>query len=147
MYTHISVVTKIFFRKVKTKPIHFCKSTNNQSISGMDRVDTVIIVVLFQEAGWSRFDFTNYILYRNNKTVNIQQTLSISKCTQITIVKYISKCIFPKVTEHTKENKDTFLGSVINEGIQCIDRVGNVIVFVCLRRLGGQEINYQAPES
>lgn len=49
--------------------------------------------------------------------------------------------------EHTKENKDTFFGFVINEGIKCIDRVGNVIVLVCLRRLGGQEINHQAPES
>lgn len=50
---------------------------------------------------------------------------------------------FPKVTEHTqKKNKDTFF-PVINEGIQCIDRVDNVIVLVCLRRLGGQEINHK----
>lgn len=35
----------------------------------MDRVDKSARPCVVEEAGWSRFDFTNYILYINNEIV------------------------------------------------------------------------------
>lgn len=71
IYTNFDSNKNKFPMKKKWKKIYtfFCKSTINKSISGIDRVDKSARPCVVEEAGWSRFDFTNYILYINNEIV------------------------------------------------------------------------------
>lgn len=145
-YTQISIVTKKISPKGKKKQTKkdlyiFVNPQFRRVFQAWIGLTRVLVLVLFQESGWSIFDFNIYFFYINDYSFSIQQTLGIGECTQTVIVLFQNA--FPKGNgTHKKKNKDTF-SPVINEGIQCIDRVDNVIVLVCLRRLGGQEINHK----